>query len=196
MAVLKSLLVAAAAVVLAACERAPPMPVFQSTDITAVDWGRDFQLTDHHGTPRRLADFRGKAVLLFFGFTHCPDMCPTALAKMAAAVEALGTQGERAQGLFVTVDPVRDTAEVLAQYVPAFHGSFLGLRGDEAATAKTAAEFKVFYQAQRPDAQGHYSVDHLGGIFAFDPSGRLRLFIRPEASVESIVHDLHQLLKQ
>lgn len=184
------------AAAMAACERAPEPPAFQSTDISGAEWGRDFRLTDHRGVPRSLEDFRGKVVLVFFGFTHCPDMCPTALSQMAAVVEQLGPQGERVQGLFITVDPARDTADVLAQYVPAFHPSFLGLRGDEETTAKTAAAFKVHYQAQRPDKDGHYSVDHLGGIFAFDTAGRLRLFIRPEQTIDAFTHDVHELLKQ
>lgn len=192
------LLVAASflAAALAACEQAPEPAVFQATDVTGAEWGRDFRLTDHRGMPRSLDDFRGKVVLVFFGFTHCPDMCPTALSQMAAVIERLGPQGERVQGLFITVDPARDTAQVLAQYVPAFHPSFLGLRGDENATAKTAAAFKVHYQAQRPDKNGHYSVDHLGGIFAFDPAGQLRLFIRPEQTIDAFTHDVRELLKQ
>ncbi|HUG25384.1 SCO family protein [Piscinibacter sp.] len=187
----------AAAALVAACEQAPePPPVFQSTDVTGAEWGSDFRLTDHRGTPRRLEDFRGKVVLVFFGFTHCPNMCPTAMSRIAAVVERLGAQGEKVQGLFITVDPARDTAEVLARYVPAFHPSFLGLRGDKAATAKTAAAFRVHYQAQRPDKDGDYGVDHLGGIFAFDPAGRLRLFIRPEQPVDAFADDVRELLSQ
>ena len=195
---MRRLLCLAAGLVLVAtsagCDWRRPAPTFQSTDITGVEWGRDFHLTDHHGTPRSVADFRGKVVLVFFGYTHCPDMCPTSLAKMAAVVELLGKQGERVQGIFITVDPARDTAEVLAKYVPAFHPTFIGLRGDTATTAKTAESFKLFFKLQAPDSSGNYTVDHFGAIFALDPQGRLRLLIRPHAAVDAIAGDLNQLL--
>ncbi|MEW5889475.1 MAG: SCO family protein [Pseudomonadota bacterium] len=167
---------------------------FRSTDITGVDWGRDFQLTDHSGRPRRLADFQGRAVLLFFGYTHCPDVCPTTLAKMAQGIDLLGEEGKRVQGLFVTLDPARDTQAVLAQYVPAFRPDFLGLRGSEAEVARMAADFKVFFARQAPDASGFYTVDHQSAIFAFDPQGRLRLYISGDAAPETIAHDLALLL--
>lgn len=181
--------------ILVGCDSRPSVaPTFDSTDITGADWGRDFHLADVHGTPRSVADFRGKVVLVFFGYTHCPDMCPTSLARMAAVVEHLGKQGERVQGVFITLDPVRDTEQVLAQYVPAFHPSFIGLRGDAATTAKTAQSFKVFFNLNKPDADGNYSVDHFGAIFAFEPQGRLRLLIRPETPIKVIAADLRQLL--
>lgn len=128
----------------------------EAVDITGADWGRDFRLTGHDGRPSSLADFRGKAVALFFGYTHCPDMCPTSMAKLAEAVRLLGPDGVEVQGLFVTVDPKRDTPEVLAQYVPAFHPAFLGMFGDPQTTARTAKEFKVFYSAQPPNEHGSY----------------------------------------
>lgn len=185
---------AAAVLVLSSCTRSKEP--FLATDITGVDWGRDFRLRDHNGRPRTLADFRGKAVMLFFGYTHCPDICPTTLAKMAQAVERLGKDGKRVQGLFVTLDPKRDTQEVLAQYVPAFHPSFIGLRGSEAEVAHTAQDFKVFFALQRPDESGFYTVDHTAAIFAFDPQGRLRLYINAESDPDAIVHDLKLLLQQ
>ncbi|MBT0960304.1 SCO family protein [Denitromonas iodatirespirans] len=168
---------------------------FQGTDITGVDWGRDFRLGDHTGRPRTLADFRGKAVLLFFGYTHCPDACPTTLAKMARAVELLGEDGARVQGLFVTLDPARDTAAVLGQYVPAFHPDFLGLRGSEAEVARTAGDFKLFFARQAPDASGFYTVDHQAAVLAFDPQGRLRLYFRGKTAAQVIAHDLRILLQ-
>ena len=182
----------ALALVLSSCARKPER--FLATDITGVDWGRDFRLTDHTGMPRTLADFRGKAVMLFFGYTHCPDQCPTTLAKMARAVDRLGEDGKRAQGLFVTLDPRRDTQDVLAQYVPAFHPGFIGLRGSEAEVAQTAQDFKVFFASQRPDASGSYTVDHLTAIFVFDLQGRLRLYMKGDSDVDAIVHDLKLLL--
>lgn len=188
------------AALLTACGQAaspPPQaaPVFASTDVTGAPWGKDFQLTDHHGKPRRLADFRGQAVMLFFGYAHCPDVCPTALADMARVRAQLGPEGRRVQGLFVTVDPKRDTPQLLSQYVPAFDPSFLGLYGSEQATTALAADFKVFFAVQKPDAHGNYTVDHGGGIFVFDPQGRLRLMVRPGTSVDAIATDVAQLLK-
>ena len=183
---------AALALVLSSCARKPER--FLATDITSVDWGRDFRLTDHTGSPRTLADFRGKAVMLFFGYTHCPDQCPTTLAKMAQAVDRLGEDGKRVQGLFVTVDPKRDTQDILAQYVPAFHPGFIGLRGSESEVAQTAQDFKVFFARQRPDASGFYTVDHLAAIFVIDPQGRLRLYMKGDSDVDAIVHDLKLLL--
>ena len=133
------------------------------------------QLTDHNGKPRTLADFQGKVVVLFFGFTHCPDVCPTTLGELAMVMKELGKDADRVQVLFVTVDPERDTPEVLPQYVPAFDPSFLGLYGDAEATARTAKEFKIFYQKQ-PLPGGGYSIDHSAGTYIYDQQGRLRLF--------------------
>ncbi|MFY9315402.1 MAG: SCO family protein [Burkholderiales bacterium] len=170
-------------------------PKFEAVDITGVDWGKDFKLTDHAGRARTLADFRGKAVAMFFGFTHCPDMCPTAMAELAEVVKLLGDEARRVQVLFVTVDPKRDTPAVLSQYVPAFHASFLGLYGDAAATERTAKEFKVYYHANPANQHGAYSVDHSGQILVFDPQGRLRLMMKPDLSPEAMARDLHLLLK-
>jgi protein SCO1/2 len=179
---------------LAACRR-PGSSSFASTDASGVTWGRDFHLTDHRGQPRSLADFRGKVVMLFFGYTHCPDLCPTTLADMASVRTKLGADASRVQGLFITVDPQRDTPQVLAQYVPAFDASFLGLYGDLQATAATATEFKVYFAAQPRDAQGNYTVDHSGGIYVFDPRGRLRLMMRPGLSTDAMAADVTLLLK-
>jgi len=169
---------------------------FKATDISSVTWGRDFRLTDHHGQPKSLADFKGKVVLLFFGFTHCPDICPTTLADMAKVVGKLGKDGDRVQGLFVTVDPKRDTPPTLAKYVTAFNPGFLGLYGDEAGTAALAKEFKAYVAAQPADAHGHYSVDHTSAIYVYDPRGRLRLLMGPERTVDSMVADISLLLKE
>ena len=171
-------------------------PKFDAVDITGVDWGRGFELTDHHGTLRTLADFRGKVVLLFFGFTSCPDICPTTMAKLGEVMRLLGADADRVQGLFVTVDPKRDTPQVLAQYVPAFHPAFLGLYGTEQQTANAAKEFKVYFQAQKPGESGFYTVDHSSPVFALDRRGRLRLLIRPERGAESVARDLRVLLKE
>lgn len=179
---------------LAMLKREAP-PKLESVDITGVAWGKDFKLIDHTGRTRTLADFRGKAVAMFFGFTQCPDVCPTAMAELAEVMNLLGEDSRRVQVLFVTVDPKRDTPAVLSQYVPAFHPSFLGLYGDPAATERTAKEFKVFYRANQPNEQGAYSVDHSGQILVFDAQGRLRLFMKPDLSPEAMARDLRLVLE-
>ncbi len=171
-------------------------PKFEAVDATGVDWGRGFALTDHNGKRRTLADFRGTVVALFFGFTHCPDMCPTTMAMLGEAVRKLEGEAGNVQVLFVTVDPKRDTPQVLAQYVPAFHPTFLGLYADEETIARTAKEFKVYFKAQPPDEHGSYAVDHSGQVFVFDRSGRLRLVVRSGTTADSIAHDLRLLLQE
>jgi protein SCO1/2 len=179
------------ALVLAGCNAEAPK--FRNTDITGADFGRELALTGHDGKPRTLADFRGKVVVLFFGFTHCPDICPTTLADAASAIKTLGKDADRVQVLMVTVDPERDTPEVLAKYVPAFDPRFLGLYGDAAATQRTAKEFKIFYEKRKAGAS--YSVDHSGQSYVFDAQGRLRLFVRHERIAQDLAADLRQLLK-
>lgn len=169
-------------------------PNFKSNDISGVDWGKQLALTDHHGKPRRLADFKGKAVILFFGFTQCPDVCPTTLLSMREALTLLGDDAGRVQVLFVTLDPARDTQELLTEYVTAFHPSFIGLYGDEATTAATAKDFKVFYARQAGTTPDSYSIDHSTGSYAFDPQGRLRLLIRHGETADRIAADLKLLL--
>lgn len=173
-----------------------PRREFDARDITGVDWGKDFELTDHHGRRRTLADFQGKVVMLFFGFTHCPDMCPTTMALLAQAVRQLGPDGQQVQGLFVTVDPRRDTPQVLSQYAPAFHPTFLGLYADDATTARTAKEFKAYYRLQPPNRHGSYTVDHSTQVFVFDRRGRLRLFFNPDATPDSVAKDLRLLINE
>lgn len=184
------------ALLLVACDNHASSPRFASSDITGVRWGRDFHLQDHTGKPRSIADFKGKVVMLFFGYTHCPDQCPTTMAEMAGVRSKLGEDGRRVQGLFVTVDPRRDTPQVLAQYVSAFDPSFLGLYGDENTTAAVASEFKFYYRVQKTDAQGNYSVDHGSVIYVFDPTGHLRLLISPGTSVDAMAADVRLLLKE
>jgi protein SCO1/2 len=169
---------------------------FETVDVTGADWGKRLELTDFNQKPRSLADFRGKLVLLFFGYTSCPDVCPTTLAKLGDVMRLLGADADQVQGLFVTIDPIRDTPQLLSQYVPAFHPTFLGLYGSEQQTAAAAKEFKVYFQVQKPGDSGHYTVDHSSPVYAFDRQGRLRLFIRPETSTDSIARDLRVLLKE
>ena len=168
---------------------------FKNTDLTGLDYAKDFALTDHTGKPRTLADFKGKAVLVFFGYTQCPDVCPTTMSEMAAVMQALGPQADKLQVLFITVDPERDTQELLSQYVPAFHPNFLGLRGDAAQTAAVAKEFKVFFSKQAGKTEGSYTMDHTAGSYVFDPQGRIRLFVRHGQGAEPIVHDVKLLLQ-
>jgi protein SCO1/2 len=182
------------AAALAACS--PEGPKFRSTDITGSDFGRELALTGHDGKPRTLADFRGKAVVIFFGFTHCPDICPTTLADAAAVMKALGKDAERVQVLMVTVDPERDTAEVLSKYVPAFHPGFLGLFGDAAATQRAAKEFKIYYEKRPGSTPATYSVDHSAQSYVIDPQGRLRLFVRHERIAQDLAEDLRTLLRE
>jgi protein SCO1/2 len=170
-------------------------PQFKASDVTGTAFGRDFQLTDHHGKPRTLAAFRGKAVVLFFGYTQCPDVCPTTLSELAEAMKRLGPDADRVQVLFVSVDPERDTPELLAQYVPAFHPSFIGLSGDAEATARTAKEFRILYQKQPGKTPGSYTVDHSAGSFIFDPQGRLRVYVGYGQGADVFAHDLRELLR-
>jgi protein SCO1/2 len=171
-----------------------PPPKFNATELSGIDWGKDFALTDHNGKPRRLADFKGRAVLMFFGYTQCPDVCPSTMGSMRELMAKLGPDAERVQVLFVTVDPERDTPQLLAQYVPVFHSSFLGLYGDAAATAATAGEFKIFYRKQPGKTPSTYTVDHTAGIYLFDPRGRLRLYIRHGETPERMAQDIKRLL--
>jgi protein SCO1 len=178
---------------LAGCDRGAPTPKFRLTDITGADFRSELSLTDHNGRPRTLADFRGKVVTVFFGFTHCPDACPTTMVEMAGVMKELGPDADKLQVLFVTVDPERDTQKVLSQYVPSFHPSFLGLYGDAEATARAAKAFKVYYQKRSVEGGG-YSVDHSAGTFVLDREGRVRLFAQYGLGGAAILHDVRLLL--
>jgi protein SCO1 len=172
----------------------PAKTVFKNTDVTGLGYAKNFSLIDHNGKVRTLADFKGKAVLVFFGYTHCPDVCPTTLAEMANVMKQLGPQADQVQVLFVTVDPDRDTPALLSKYMPAFDPRFLGMSGDKAAIDKVAKEFKVFYQKVVGDDSANYTIDHTAGSYVFDPQGRIRLFIRHGQGADPIVHDLKLLL--
>ena len=179
---------------LTGCEQHSSAPKFQLTDVTGAPFGKSLALTDHNGKARTLDDFRGKVVVLFFGFMSCPDVCPTTLAELAQVAKALGPDAEKLQVLFVTVDPERDTPERLRQYVPSFHPDFVGLHGDAGATAQAAKEFKIFYQKQ-PQPGGDYSMDHSAGTYILDPHGRLRLFAQYGAGANTLLHDIRLLLQ-
>jgi protein SCO1 len=180
-----------AAALLAGCDGGPK---FKSTDITGAPYGKALELTDQNGKLRHLEDWRGKAVVLFFGFTHCPDVCPTTLADVAAALKTLGPDSARVQVLFVTVDPERDTPQALAAYVGAFDPGFLALRGDAAATQRVAKEFKIYYE-KRPQGAG-YTVDHSAQSYVIDPQGRLRLMVRQDRISQDLAADLRTLLAE
>jgi protein SCO1 len=186
-------LLALASLALAGCGAGGPK--FEAADVTGASFGHDFALEDPDGRQRTLADFRGKAVVVFFGYTQCPDVCPATLATLAEAMKRLGPDADRVQVLFITVDPERDTAALLAQYVPAFDPRFLGLRGDAAATARTAKEFRIIYEKVPGATPGSYTMDHSAGSYVFDPQGRLRLFVSNGQGPDVFAHDLRELLR-
>ncbi|MGE5641169.1 MAG: SCO family protein [Clostridia bacterium] len=186
-----SIIICSLALALAACDAGVK---FKSADITGADYGKTLELTDHTGRPRKLEDFRGKAVVLFFGFTQCPDVCPTTMTDVAAALRKLGPDADRVQVLFVTVDPERDTPEVLGKYVTSFDPRFLGLRGDLPATQKAAKEFKVYFEKRK--VGDTYTMDHSGQSYVIDPRGRLRLLVRPDRIDADLADDLKTILKE
>ena len=168
--------------------------IFQGTDITGADWGKELRLTDHNGQRRSLADFHGKVVVLFFGYTHCPDVCPTTLGELGIVLKRLGPEAAKVQVLFVTLDPARDTPAILAQYVPSFNPSFLGLTGSDEEIAQTAKAFKVFFKKQEGTSKAGYMMDHSANTFVIDPQGRLRLLFGFGSGAAPLVHDIQQLL--
>jgi len=167
---------------------------FQTIDITGSSIGGELRLTGHDGKARSIADFRGKLVVISFGFTHCPDVCPTTLADLASAVKQLGTDARGVQVVFITVDPKRDTQELLSQYVPAFDPAFLGLYGDAAATTRVTKDFHVYAQERAGKPGEAYTVDHSAQSFVLDREGRARLMIPPGTPPAAIAADLRVLL--
>ena len=191
---LRTCCIAVILMTLAACS---PKPEFKNIDITGgTAFGKDFSLLDPDGKVRTLADFKGKVVVMFFGYTQCPDVCPTTLTEMQQVMTLMGPQSDKVQVLFVTVDPERDTAAILKQYVPSFDPSFLGLRpADEAALEKVTKDFKIYYKKVAGTSPGSYTMDHTAGSYAFDPQGRLRLYIKHAQGPETLAHDLKELLR-
>jgi protein SCO1/2 len=183
---------ASATLMLGACTQAA-LP-FKSLDITGSDYARSFDLLDPDGRSRTLADFKGRLVMVFFGFTQCPDVCPTALSRAVAVRQMLGADADRLQVIFVTVDPERDTSDLLRNYTAAFDPSFLGLRGDAARTAEVAREFKVFYQ--KVPTGSSYTMDHTALTYVFDAKGQLRLAVKHAQPADEVASDLKLLLKQ
>jgi protein SCO1 len=180
-----------ATLLLAAC--GPAGPSFQSTDITGAAFGQDFRLLDPDGQQRSLADFRGQAVIIFFGFTQCPDVCPTALIRAAEVKQRLGAEADRLQVVFITLDPERDTPEVLREYTAAFGADFLGLYTAVDETRALADEFRIFYR--KVPTGGSYTMDHTATSYVYDPEGRLRLAVLHAQDAESVTADLQTLLQ-
>ena len=168
---------------------------FKGVDITGADYARDFQLTDHNGQPRSMKDFKGKIVVMFFGFTQCPDVCPTSMTELAQVKQLLGKDGDKLQGLFVTVDPERDTPELLKAYMANFDPSFLALRGTPAQLAAMAKDYKVFYKKVEGKTPTSYTMDHSAASYVYDTQGRLRLYTRYGTGAAALASDIALLLK-
>ena len=177
---------------LAACSG--DKPAFKGIDITGAQYARQLDLPDTSGKPRTLADFKGKVVVVFFGYAQCPDVCPTTLAEIAEVKQRLGPDGDKVQALLVTVDPERDTPEVLAPYVAHFGRDFVALRGTPEQTQAAAKEFKVFFAKVAGKNAASYTMDHTAGSFIFDPQGRVRLFVRQGGGAEAMAQDVKLLL--
>jgi protein SCO1 len=180
------------ALALTACEKSPP--AFKGVDISGANYGKNLSLPDQNGQVRTLADFKGKLVVVFFGYTQCPDVCPTTMAELAQAKKQLGADGDKVQGIFITVDPERDTPEILKTYATAWDPSFIALRGTPEQAAATAKDFKVFFSKVPGKTPDSYTVDHSAASFVFDTQGQLRLYVRYGSGVEALVSDLKALL--
>lgn len=176
------------------CKPANETSAFVATDITGADFSEGFSLNDHTGKPRTLAEFKGKAVALFFGYTHCPDVCPTTMVDLKHTMKSLGPRADELQVLFVTLDPERDTQEVLAQFVPSFDKRFIGLRGSLAETEATTKVFKIFANKVKSEGRGGYTIDHSAGIYVFDKSGKVRLYMSYGQKPEDMASDIRKIL--
>lgn len=190
---LQAVATAAALPLLAACGERKPQ--FNAVDLTGADYAKDFHLPDTDGKVRSLQDFKGKAVVVFFGYTQCPDVCPTTMADIAQAKKLLGPEGGKVQGIFITIDPERDTPELLKAYVANFGPDFVALRGTPEQTAAVAKDFKVYYKKVEGKTPGSYTMDHSAASFVYDPQGRLRLYARYGAGPQVLADDLKQLLQ-
>jgi protein SCO1/2 len=162
--------------------------------ITGADYATSFQLTDHNGQVRTLADFKGKAVVIFFGYTQCPDVCPTSMTELAETKQLLGKDGDRLQGLFVTVDPKRDTPEVMKAYMAAFDPSFLALYAQDTPLEQVAKSFRIYYKEVPGPTPTSYTMDHSAGSYVYDPQGRIRLYHRYGSGAAGLAADIRQLL--
>jgi protein SCO1 len=192
----RALLLAVPAVLFGCDQPGAGKPAFRGIDITGADYARTLALTDQHGQPRTLEQFKGKVCVVFFGYTQCPDVCPATMAELAQVKKSLGNDGERLQGIFVTLDPERDTQEILRNYMASFDPGFVALRGNAEQTKAVAKEFKVFYAVTPGKTEGSYTVDHTAGSFVFDTRGRVRLFVRYGSGPDALTADLRALLAQ
>lgn len=195
------LALAASGALLAGCDKLLPggggaKPAFKAVDITGAEYARTLALTDPDGRRRSLADFKGKVVVVFFGYTQCPDVCPTTMAELAEVKRGLGADGARVQGIFVTIDPARDSAELLKAYVANFGPDIVGLRGSAEETAAAAREFKIFYNKVPGKTDTSYTMDHTAGSYVFDTQGRVRLFTRYGSGAKALAEDLKLLLAE
>ena len=169
---------------------------FRGVDVTGAGYAKDIPLTDHNGVARHLSDFAGKVVVVFFGFTLCPDVCPTSMQELAEVKQMLGKDGDRLQGIFVTVDPERDTPEVLKAYMTNFDPTFLALRGTPEQLAVVAKDFKIYYKKVDGKTPTSYSMDHSAGSYVYDPVGRLRVYSRYGSGAQALAADIKILLNE
>jgi protein SCO1/2 len=189
-------LAAVGALALSGCEPRAPAHHFNAVDLTGAEYARQFNLPDFDGKPRTLADFKGKVTAVFFGYTQCPDACPTTMAELAGIEKSLGADASRMQVVFITVDPSRDTAALLKNYVTNFRPDFLALRGDEAQTKAVTREFKVFYEKVPGRTDDTYTIDHTAGTYLFDTQGRIRLFASQSLDPSLLALDIRALLAE
>ncbi len=165
-------------------------------DITGAEYARDFALPDQNGQQRSLKDFAGKVVVVFFGYTQCPDVCPATMQELAQVKQMLGADGERLQAVFVTVDPERDTPELLKAYMANFDPSFVALRGTDAQTTAIAKDFKIYFKKADGQTPTSYTMDHSAGSYIFDPAGRIRVYSRYGSGAEAVAADVRSLLNE
>jgi protein SCO1/2 len=184
---------AAMALALSGCTE---QPAFSGIDITGADYAQGFSLTDHNGQARTLADFKGQAVVVFFGFTQCPDVCPSSLTELAQAKQLLGEQGSRLQGLFISIDPERDTPAIMKEYMASFDPSFLALYAKPDELPDLAKSFKVYYKKVDGPTPTSYTMDHSAGSYVYDPQGRIRLYHRYASGAQSLANDVKALLAE
>ena len=189
---MKNLLVFTMLLMFVACSPAPV--TFVATDITGADFNKPLTLTDHFGKKRTMSDFKGKVVVLFFGYTHCPDVCPTTMVELKNTMKLLGDKADQVQVLFVTVDPQRDTQEVLSQFVPSFDKRFIGLWGSLQETAETLGNFKIYYVKVPGKTATDYTIDHSAGMYVFDKKGKIRLYTRYGQKPADVASDIKKLL--
>lgn len=191
---LKYLLLVLLLTLLGACKPASQQNQFSATDVTGAQFAQTLNLTDHTGKPRTLEDFKGKVIALFFGYTHCPDVCPTTMTDLKQSMKLLGDDADQVQVLFVTLDPERDTQQVLAQFIPAFDKRFIGLYGTQEQTTAVTEEFKIFASKVENGGKSGYTIDHSAGLYLYDKSGKIRLYVDYGTKPDVLAADIKKLL--